>query len=220
MTNAFYVVIQRFGRAVDMENILIQNIEIHLGAILVIAFLSCFFGLKIIRLWSAVMAFFLMAIAICELLREITHMGVIVITFTVIGLITAFIVYHWYKLSIFLLSVMVGYSLVAVFTSNIWICFGGAIVLGVLSIFFSPLIVMLSTAIWGGVTLSFEGLSYMNIFLPDMGMMLEYKIAAATLLTATGLFIQYSMNKTHLTTPAQKQKFERNVAMTTYSTER
>lgn len=219
-TNALYLIMQKFGQGVGMESFFAHSFEFKLEAILVIAFLSCFFGFKIVRLWSAVISFFLTAIAICEMLGSTTHMGVIVITFTMIGLITAFIVYHWYKLSLFILSTILGYSIVAVLTPNIWVCFAAAILFGVLSIFFSPHIVIVTTAVWGGIILGFEGMSYMEMILPNIIFtMTEYKIAGATGLTAIGLVVQYFMNKPNLI-PTKKQSFQTSVTVKTFSTER
>lgn len=200
VTNAFYGIIIKFGQEVGMKDAFAQSIEAAAGAILVIALLSCFFGFKLVRLVSAVMAFFLTAIAICEMLRPTAHMGVIVTTFAVVGLIAAFLVYQWYKSSVFLFSSMMGYSIAAVFTTNIWICFGAAVVLGVVSLPFPPVVVMLSTAIWGGITLGFGGLSYIGLYLPT------YKNFIAAGLAAAGFFTQYFMNKTHLI-PAKGRSF-------------
>lgn len=212
VTNAFSGIILKFGEEVGMKDTFTQYIEIAAGAILVIALLSCFFGIKLVRLCSGVMAFFLTAIAICEMLRPTANMGVIVTTFAVVGLIAAFLVYHWYKFSIFLFSAMMGYSIAAVFTANVWICFGSAIILGAASIPFPPVVVMLSTALWGGITLGFGGLSYIGVNQPP------YKILATAGLAAAGLFTQYSMNKTHLI-PAMGRSFGRR-RLKTYFSER
>jgi hypothetical protein len=192
VSNAFYGIILKFGQEVGMKEVFAQSIEILAGATLVIALLSCFFGFKLLRLCSAVMAFFLTAIAICEMLNPIAHMGAVVTTFAVVGLIAAFLVFQWYKFSIFLFSAIIGYSIAAVFTSEILICFGAAVVLGAVSLPFSSIIVILSTAIWGGVTLGFGLLSYIGVNL------IVYKILAAVGLAAAGLYTQYSMNKNHL----------------------
>lgn len=187
--NAFFGIILKFGQEVGMKDAFAHSIEITFAATLAIALLSCFFGAKIVRLCSAVMAFFLAAIAICEILRPTANMGVIVITFAIVGLICAFLVFQWYKFSMFLFSAMIGYSIALFLTSDMWICFGAAIVLGIMSLVFLPVVVILSTAVWGGVTLGFGGLPYIGIDL------LAFKILAAAVLSAAGIFLQYSMGR-------------------------
>ena len=203
--NAFFGIILKFGEEVGMRDIFARSIENSDAAILVIALLSCFFGFKLLRLCSAVMAFFITAIAITEMLRPTANMGVIVTTFAVVGLIAAFLVYQWYKFSIFLFSTMMGYSIAAVFTANIWICFGAAIVLGAVSLLFPPLVVILSTAVCGGITLGIGVLPYFGVNLP------AYKILASIGLTVAGLFTQYAMNKTHFI-PAKGRSYGRHAA--------
>ena len=192
INNAFYEIIQRFGEAVGMKDSFAQSIEIMAGAILVIALLCCFVGFRFVRLCSAVMAFFLTAIAICEMLRPTAHMGVIATTFAVVGLLVAFLAYQWYKFSVFFFSALLGYSIAAVFTTNTWMCFGAAIVLGALSIPFHPIVLILSTAVWGGITLGFNGLSYIGIHLQT------YQILASVGFATVGMFVQYFMNKNNL----------------------
>lgn len=204
-TNAFYEIIHKFGQEVGMKNIFAQSVETIDGATLVIALLSCFFGFKLVRLCSAVMAFILSAIAICEMLRSTAHIGVIVTIFAIVGLIAGFLVYQWYKFSIFLFSAMMGYSIATIFTTNIWICFGTGMVLGAVSLPFPPIVVILSTTIWGGVTLGHVGLSYIGLNLP------VYEILAAAGLTTAGLLTQYHMNKTHLIS-AKGRSFDKYAA--------
>jgi hypothetical protein len=179
-----------FSQEVGMKDIFIQAVEIIAGATLLISVLSCFFGHKLVRLCSAVITFFITAIAICEMLRAIANMGVIVITFALVGLIAAFLTYHWYKFSAFLLSAMMGYSIVTVFTSNIWLCLCVGIVLGTVSLFFTDEVIILSTAVVGAITLSFIGLPYIDINL------LTYKILASAVLSIAGIITQCSMNDT------------------------
>jgi hypothetical protein len=86
---------------------------------------------------------------------------------------------------------MMGYSIAVFFTANIWICFGAAITLGIMSLVFIPAVVILSTAVWGGITLGFSGLPYIGVNL------LVFKILAAIVLSIGGVLTQYSMNSNH-----------------------
>ncbi|MCC7571414.1 TMEM198/TM7SF3 family protein [Candidatus Micrarchaeota archaeon] len=199
MTNAFYRIILKFGQEVGMEGIFTQTIELlHINiqsigilsaVIMVIALLSCFFGFKLFRLCSAVMAFFLTAIGICEMLRPTAHMGVIVTTFAIVGLVVAFLAYQWYKISVFFVCAILGFSLAALFTGNIWICVAAAILFGTISVPFAFIAVTLSTAVWGAVTLGFLGLPYLGINLT------VYKVLATVGFAAAGLLMQYLMNR-------------------------
>ncbi|KJS21706.1 MAG: hypothetical protein VR72_09450 [Clostridiaceae bacterium BRH_c20a] len=192
VTNAFYIIINKFAQEVGMKEIFAQFIEIAIsaGAILVIALLSCFFGFKLVRLCSGVTAFFLTAIAISVMLKPITHMGVIVITFAVVGLMAAFLVYQWYKFSVFLFNAMIGYSIAALFSESIWLCLAAAMILGAISLPFPPIVVILITTIWGGITLGFNGPNYIGL-----NILTYYKIIASSGLVAAGMFTQYSINR-------------------------
>lgn len=188
-TNAFYGIILKFGQEVGMRDTFAQLIERVPEVILVIALLSCFFGYRLVRLGSAVVVFFLSSIAICELLRPTADMGTIVTTFAVVGLIAAFLAYHWFKLSVFIFSAVMGYSIAAAFNANIWFCFGAAIVLGVLSLPFHSFVITVSTAVWGGYTLGYSGLSVLGVHIP------LYKFVVAAVLVVAGLYTQFTMNR-------------------------
>lgn len=188
MTNAFYVIIMKFVQEVGMEYFA-QSVTIVTVGILALAFLSCFFGLRLFRIFSAIMAFFLTAIGICVMLRASVDMGVIVTTFAIVGVITAFLAYHLYHVSVFFICACIGYSIFAVFTGNIWICIAAGIVIGVVAVLFSAIVIILSTAIWGAMTIGFDGVSYLGI---DE---LFIKIVVIAVLVVAGIFVQYTMNK-------------------------
>lgn len=192
MSNAFYQILQKFGQEAGMPHFVPLG-TISFGVIIITALLSCFFGFKLVRLWCAVFTFFIVAIVVCHLLKSSVHMGIVVTTFAIVGLIASFLVYQWFSLSVFILSVLIAYSITAVFFTSTWICFGVAIGVGLLSLHFSAAFIILSTAVWGGITLGFEGLSYLGIVEPTG------KVIFAAGLAVLGLVIQYSMNKTYLT---------------------
>lgn len=189
MDSAFFKIIERFAQEVEMEELFAQSFEFLIGAVLILAVLSCFFGFKLFRIFSAVMAFLLTAIGICQMLKPIAHMGVVVTTFAIIGIIAAFIVHQWYKVSVFIVSALIGYSIAAMFISSLWVCIGAGIVLGTISIPFSAMLVILCTSIWGGITLGLEGARYIELQTSIL------KILLIGGLVAAGLIIQYRMNK-------------------------
>lgn len=192
MDNVFFQIMIKFGQAVGKEEMFAQSAEIITGIILIMALSCCFFGNKIFRLFSAVIAFFLTAIAICELLQNRAHMGEIVTAFAVIGLAALFTVYHWSKASACLFSALMGYSIAAFFSPGFWACFAAAIILGILSLIFPIMTVTLSSAVWGGSALALD-----SNLLADLEL-LNFKIIAAACLAAAGLFIQYMTSRKQL----------------------
>lgn len=191
MINVFYEIIIKFGQEVGMENYFARFSLYQTEVILFVSILSCFFGFKLFRIANAIMAFFLTAIGICVMLKLVAHMGVIVTTFTIVGLMAAFVAYQWYNLSVFLISFLIGYSIIANFNVNIWICICGGIILGAISIPLSAIAVIATTSIWGAIYLGFVGLPYLGIdqFVIKIVMIIIFSIA--------GIALQYFMNKNH-----------------------
>ncbi|MGI5849887.1 MAG: hypothetical protein ACOX8Q_07465 [Christensenellales bacterium] len=206
MTNVFFNIITKFGKEVGIEDTITQAADILFGAVIILAIQSCFFGLKLFRIISGIMAFFLTAIGICALLQPTADMGVIVTTFSLIGLIVAFLAYHWYKLSVFIISALIGYSLTSLFTANILICLGTGIVLGAVSVVFSSTLVTLSTAVWGAVTLGFEGLVLLGVN------NIAFQVIASAILTAAGIMVQHMMSNQPILFKRKKRYTGRHAA--------
>ena len=108
MGNIFYEVLRYFGQQMGISQIMEEGIAILAGAMLLLALLSCFFGYKFFRVWSAVMAFFLTAIGITALMSGVADRGVVVTTFAILGIMVGFLVYQWPKVSAFLLCGLIG----------------------------------------------------------------------------------------------------------------
>lgn len=200
MTNAFFAIIMKFGQEVNMESEFSNIVKIIFASILLVAFISCFFGFKIFRFISAIMAFFLTALLFIAWMSPKSNMGMIVTAFSLIGLVMAFLAFRWYRLSAFLMCALIGYSFAAMFISNVWISAAIAIVFGLVAVVY-PVIMMISvTALWGGITLGFEGLQLIGV---------EYlwlKIVASVLFVAGGLAVQYFMNRKLINMPAQYRR--------------
>lgn len=189
MTNVFYQVILKFSQVVNMNDYFIYLHDIKTEILLGMALVCCFFGFKIFRIISAVMTFFLVSIGIVELLKNTAHMGVITITFAIVGLMAAFLAYQWYKLSAFMISLLIGYSILDNILDNLWITIVGAIIIGVIAIPFSAYVIIMLTAVYGALTLGIIGIPYIGVE------QFEYKIGAVALFCLIGLILQCLMNK-------------------------
>ena len=190
MGNICYEVLRYFGQQMGISQIMEEGIAILAGAMLLLALLSCFFGYKFFRVWSAVMAFFLTAIGITALMSGVADRGVVVTTFAILGIMVGFLVYQWPKVSAFLLCGLIGYGLAMALTPLWWLRLVAALAAAVVTVPFSQHLVMISTAVWGALVLGTGGPGLLGWSLSPF-----WQVAAAFLLACAGILVQYGTNR-------------------------
>jgi hypothetical protein len=189
MQNVLYSLLMDFGRQMGMTQVLLRFIAVLQGATLIIAAGSCFFGLRVFRLGSAVLAFLLTAMGITALMSATAGRGTVVITFTLLGLVAAFVAYQWQGLSVFVLCATLVYGLVAQLTDTAWIALAAGIAVAAAATALSPTLVVWISSLWGAVTLAFDGLALLGATSQTL------KMIAAVVLTAAGVVVQYAVNR-------------------------
>jgi len=190
MSNIFYEILMRFGSDMGIESTMSQSIAIIEGAMLLLAAASCFLGFRIFRAWCAVLAFFLTAIGLYQLLHAVAALSVIVVAFSIIGLIVAFLAYRWWRASAFLLVAVIAFGFINDLTGYFWLALVIALVPAILTIPISEHVIIFSTSIWGGLMLGSVGIAYLGRQLP-VGLQIVFGLTLA----AIGVFVQYLSNK-------------------------
>ena len=198
INNIFYNILTKFSQEVGVDDSWLLTIKFIPEVLLTISFLSCFFGFRLFRWWSAFMGFLITGIGVSELLKSVADKAVIVTTVVVIGLAGSFLAYQFYKASAIIICGLIGYNLTSLLLfSDKWICFAGALLFAILASFFTDYLVIISSSIWGGFTFCINALSYFpvdnqNYFIINS----EYLVWLVTLLFITlGIVVQYKTNQ-------------------------
>lgn len=173
----------------DMAESLTRISAYLAGAILIIAGLSLVFGYKLFRFISAAVAFFLTAIGISALLGPTASRAVVVTAFIVLGILAAFLAYQWTAFGAFILCASVGYGFASYFTEIIWVCLIAALLFGFVSVRFPISSVVLTTAVWGAVTIGTDGVGAVGIET------VWQRIIIIVCLAAAGIGIQYYFDR-------------------------
>lgn len=189
MFNTLYTLIQKFFSEMNMAGSLSRFVTVLSGAILIVAVLSCLFGYKLFRFISAAVVFFLAAIGISALLGPTASRAVVVTAFIVIGILAAFLAYQWTEFGAFILCASIGFGFASLITDILWLKLLAAIILGAISIRFPVTSIILTTSIWGGITLGTDGADAAGIYPVHLRMMLIIGLCAL------GIIIQYVTNK-------------------------
>lgn len=190
MGNIFYDILLRFGRDMGIEAKMLEIFGIIMAAMLLLALASCFFGFKVFRVWCAILAFMLTAIAVNQLLKNVVGMRAIIVTFAIIGLVVAVLAYHWFKAGAFVLVAVLVYGLMQNLSDHRWLCLIVALFLAGLSIPYYGHIIIFATSIWGAVALVTGGAEQLGIAIA-----IPLQIAVMVVLSALGILVQYKTNK-------------------------
>ncbi len=189
MYNALYSLIQKFFSEMDMSDSLARIVTILSGSILAVAALGLLFGYKLFRFISAVVAFLLTAVGISLLLGSTGDRAVVVTAFIVLGILLAFLAYQWTEFGAFILCASIGFGLAALLTELIWVQILAALVFGVISIRFPVTSIILSTSVWGGITLGTDGAQAVGIDL------IRFRVLIILGLIVLGILVQYFTNR-------------------------
>ncbi|MDR0852687.1 MAG: hypothetical protein LBN36_09330 [Clostridiales Family XIII bacterium] len=180
--NLFYDILMRFGTDIGLAP---EMQRILPATLLVLSLLSCFGGYKIFRVWAAFLAFFLTAIFITEHLEGVTNIGTIAITFALVGIVVAFMAFHWIKVSAFVFIILLLFAVTEDFSiSKPWLRAILIILPAVLSLPVYGHALIIATSLWGGLTLS--ALVTANLPLPE-----QAAFYIGMLLAVMGAFAQY-----------------------------
>lgn len=189
MLNALFTLIQKFFSEMNMADSLTRFVTWLSGGILIVAFISCLFGYKLFRFVSGMIAFFLTAVGISLLLGPTANRAVVVTAFIIFGLLAAFLAYQWTEFGAFILCASIGFGLATLVTDIIWLHLLSALILGAISIRFPIICTIISTAIWGAVTIGTDGSDFAGI---DQ---ILFRILIIIGFGLLGIGIQYAMNK-------------------------
>ncbi len=190
MGNIFYDILLRFGRDLGVEAKMLELYGIISAAMLLLALASCFFGFKVFRVWCGLLAFMLTAIAINQLLKHAVGLRVIIVTFSIIGLLVGVLAYHWFRAGAFFLIATLGYGFMQNLTGHRGLCLLVALFLAALTIPYYGHIIIFATSIWGAMALVTGGAEQLGITI-----VLPLQIAAIVALSTLGIFVQYKTNK-------------------------
>ena len=190
MGNIFYLILLRFGRDLGVEAKMLELYGVIMAAMLLLALASCFFGFKVFRVWCGLLAFMLTAIAINQLLKNAVGIPVIIVTFSIIGLLVGVLAYHWFRAGAFFLIATLGYGFMQNLTAHPGLCLLVALFLAALTIPWYGHIIIFATSIWGAAALVTGGAEQLGITI-----VLPLRIAVIVALGALGIFVQYKTNK-------------------------
>ncbi|WP_171025942.1 MULTISPECIES: hypothetical protein [unclassified Clostridium] len=188
--NILYEMLVYLGGQMGVGGYIQQGAALLEGAMLLIALLTCFFGYKLFRVWSAVAAFLLTAIGITALMQGVADRGTIVTAFAIVGLIMAFLAFQWPKASAFLVCGVIGYGLAGALTPLWWVRLLAGAVLACATIPLSGWLIVGATALWGAFTLSAGVLAYLGY---PTGTALQWVLTLV--MTGLGVFVQYKTNR-------------------------
>lgn len=193
MDNALYTLIQKIFGEMNMADSLTRFITVLSGSILAVAALGLLFGHKLFRFISAVLVFLLTAVGISLLLGPAADRAVVVTAFIVLGILAAFLAYQWTEFGAFILCSSIGFGLATLLTDMIWAQLLTALLFGVVSIRFPVSGIVLTTAIWGGITLGTDGADAVGIDPSHIRVMIILG------LIVLGILVQYFTNKEAVT---------------------
>ncbi|MEG1811485.1 MAG: hypothetical protein RR232_08325 [Clostridia bacterium] len=154
MTNLFSDVFILFAKTLGAQDALLPYAKYLNLALPVIAGLCCFIGYKLFRAIFAALAFMLMSIGTCMLLKNIVDWNVVVTAIAVFGTLTMFFAFNARKLGALFICGFFGWALAAVFTQSLWICAVAALVLALCSMYAPKHLVIASTSVWGALFLA------------------------------------------------------------------
>lgn len=119
--------------------------------LVVLTWLSLFFGIKIYRTVFSILSFIATTLAVCLIMENYATWGAIVTTFSVIGVVTAFIGYKMKIIGASILSSLILVLAISLFYSNImvlWIIF---IVSCFVSFLYPAISISFTSALWSSL---------------------------------------------------------------------
>ena len=119
--------------------------------LVVLTWLSLFFGIKIYRTVFSILSFIATTLAVCLIMENYATWGAIVTTFSVIGVVTAFIGYKMKIIGASILSSVILVLAISLFYSNImvlWIIF---IVSCLVSFLYPAISISFTSALWSSL---------------------------------------------------------------------
>lgn len=155
--------------------------------------LLCFFGLKLVRVWSAVLGFLGGFVIGSIIARQFTISPTgLLITGIVSGIVLACLVTIWYRVSIFFVvfcggAAIASYFVVPIDLLGTGICFGIGLLLALLTIIHAESVAMILTGFLGAMnlgTLAFMLLPIQGIWLP---------IVVSFICAVLGIWVQFVM---------------------------
>ena len=162
-------------------------------AILVVALLNCFFGLKLIRIWSGLIGFLIGFCAGAAIASQFVSSSAIVLAIGgAAGVIMAILGFWLFRVGVFIISWLLGVAIVFSFfpSADMVMLLVGAVVglvLAVLSIKFLEPIIIFLTGIHGGLTAA----GYIVALISIPWSFAEYAIGAV--LSILGIVVQFIM---------------------------
>jgi len=175
-----------FGRGGVLDDLL-QTVA---AVICVIALIECFFGFRLFRIWIAICGFFLfgaLGTAVAYALSDKAGIALFVGILTAIA--GAFVAYRLYLAGVFLSCGLMGYILGYLLTGIYWPGIVLGLVFGVLGVLFVKPVVILSTAISGGLLAGF------TLVIVFGGSSRAAALLLGLLLAAAGVYVQWVTNR-------------------------
>jgi len=158
---------------------------------LAIGLIFVFFGHKAYRLFGGALAFALVVIGISFLMRNVQNKGYTVTIFSLLGIITAFVVYNRERLCAFIFLGCMIYSLCWIFGLVWWVSLACAVVLALAAVFTLPhTIMVLFTSALGAIAAVRSGFAAFNI-----GLETYITIICICALFVIGIVVQYYLNR-------------------------
>ncbi len=154
-------------------------------ALIIMAVMLCFYGVKLFKAFSSIIIFVLTGLFFLLVMKK-ADIGDIVALFTILGLLMAAVTYKWYTLSAFIIGMFIGFSFTAPFAESFWINFAVGVAFGVAANVFPVIAIIIMTAVWGSFYFTIAGAELFNIniseyltallfvFFSMVGIMLQY----------------------------------------------
>jgi|LGOV01.1.fsa_nt_gb hypothetical protein len=188
MENLLYEYFLYFGRQTGIEEALIGETQFIFLLIVVFGIINCFLGFKVYRFFFSVVMFSVSTIIICLLLNGYAHWGVIVTTFSIVGVFIAFFAFNWLRLGAFVITGIIMGSVVFILGGEVWVSIVLGIVTGLLSLSYPVLLLIVTTALFGS--------QIIVDYLQRISWIVNNDYWTVTLyVTLLGMGIQYFMNR-------------------------
>ena len=196
------MILDKFTQMLGMQAQFSQAaFSVGLG-ILALAVLLCFFGIRLFKVFSALIMFILTGMFFLFVMKK-ANMGEIVTTFVILGLLFAAITFRWYRLSAFIMGMFIGFSFTAPFVDSFWINFAVGAAFGAAANLFPVMAIMIMTAVWGGFYMTVAGAELFSINLSDYITALSFIFFALT-----GIAVQYFLRRDLLSLTLKERRMQ------------
>lgn len=163
MESLFIEFLRLFSNYTRITDIVLEYKQIIIYGMLSCAFVNCFLGFKLFRLFFSVLMFLLTVVSIYFLFGDSEDWGAVVTAFSIIGLLMAFVSYSWKKLGAFVICSCLICGFVFSHGIEIGLCLIIGLAYGIISLRMPVEAIIASTSIWGSRILAFYGISYFKI---------------------------------------------------------